>query len=444
MKVAVIGTGVAGLGAAWLLHRHCDLHVYEQEGRVGGHSNTVEVPGHRPGETVAVDTGFIVYNELTYPNLIRLFAALDVPTEASTMSFAVSADGGRLEYAGGGLRALFGQRRNLLRPSHYRMIRDILRFYREAPALLERSEEREVTLGDYLLGQGFGDGFVYNHLLPMGAAIWSTTSAEMMRFPARSFVRFFHNHGLLKVRDRPQWRTVTGGSREYVRRLTAPFADRIRRDCAAVRVDRRPHSVMVRDAAGHEDRFDEVVIATHGDQALRLLGDADAGERAVLGAFRYTPNRTILHSDPALMPRRRAVWSSWNYLREGRDRDTRVSVTYWMNRLQNLDERVPLFVSLNPLRQPDPDRVHAELSYDHPQFDASALNAQHDIPFIQGRRSTWFCGSYCGYGFHEDALAAGLAVAEALGARRPWTLEREASPAAANATPVQPGQLAAE
>ena len=438
MKIAIVGSGIAGLGAAWALHPHNEIVVYEREPRIGGHSNTVDAPDPVTGGTIPVDTGFIVFNEATYPNLIALFDRLGVPVERSNMSFAVSADNGRLEYNGNSLLTLFTHAANLLRPSHYRMIGDILRFYREAPSLLDAGKEPDVTLGDFLTRGGYGHGFLYHHLLPMGAAIWSATVAEMMRFPARSFVRFFHNHGLLRTKGRPPWYTVTGGSRAYVRRLTAPFADRVRPGCPVADIRRTAAGVIVRDARGNQDRFDAVVLAGHADQSLAVLADATPGERSVLGAFRYERNRAVLHTDPALMPRRQRAWASWNYLTNGRfDDQARVSVTYWMNLLQNIDRRAPLFVTLNPLRDPAPNSVIAAFDYDHPQFDHAAVDAQSRLASIQGQRGTWFCGSYCGYGFHEDALAAGLAVAQALGAPRPWSV-RDVSPAFANATPADP------
>ncbi len=439
MRIGVIGTGITGMAAAWLLHRDHEITVFEQNGYVGGHSNTVDAPG-ADGAPIAVDTGFIVYNEVTYPNLVRLFDHLSVPNQPSDMSFAVSIDGGRLEYSGSNLAALFAQRRNLLRPAHYAMLRDILRFYREAPKLLE-SGESDLTLGDYLSAGGYGHGFVYDHLLPMGAAIWSASMQEIMAFPARSFVRFFHNHGLMKVADRPQWRTVSGGSRQYVKRLTAGFADRIHPGRAAVSVRRDPAGVTVIDATGERQRFDQVIIAAHADQALGMLDDAAPDERHVLGAFRYTKNRAVLHSDPALMPRRKRAWAAWNYLSSSAG-DNDVSVTYWMNALQGIDPAHPLFVSLNPLAEPAADRTYRSFVYDHPVFDGAAVAMQPEIGGIQGIRRTWFCGAYCGYGFHEDGLSAGLAVAEALGAQRPWRCE-DASPAGRNVRPVEIERLAA-
>ncbi|WP_374447675.1 NAD(P)/FAD-dependent oxidoreductase [Stella sp.] len=417
-RIAVVGAGISGLGAALALAERHDVTVYEAESRPGGHSNTVEVTAG--GRTVPVDTGFIVYNLDTYPNLIALFDHLGVPTRASDMSFAVSADRGALEYSGSDLNGLFAQRSNLVRPRFLGMVRDILRFYREAPAVLLQPERRQ-SLGQYLADGRYGRAFVDDHLLPMAAAIWSCPTSAMLEFPIVSFVRFCQNHGLLRVRDRPQWRTVAGGSREYVRRLTARLAGRIRLATPVDGIIRLQNAVVVRDRGGHEERFDQVVLAVHGDQTLAMLPDADPHERAILGAFRYAANRAVLHGDPRLMPRRRSVWSSWNYLATRDDAGARaVSVTYWMNRLQGLDPAVPLFVSLNPPEPPAPSQVHAAFDYMHPVFDQAAIDAQAALPRIQGRRRTWFCGAWCGHGFHEDGLSAGLAVAASLGAAPAW------------------------
>lgn len=435
MRIAIVGTGIAGMGAAWALHQRHDITVFEADRRPGGHANTVDV--ELDGRTIAVDTGFIVYNTRNYPHLVRLFEALGVASEASDMSFAVSLANGGREYAGS-LPGLFAQPGNALRPSHWRMVRDILRFYREAPALLDVQTGGNISLGHYLIAGGYGRAFVMDHLLPMAAAIWSCPASRILEFPARSFVRFLHNHGLLLVKDRPRWRTVTGGSREYVARLTSAFGDRLRRATPIAAARRDGAGVWLSTEDGERQRFDHVVLATHADQALRILGaDADGAERETLGAFSYASNRAILHRDPALMPRRRAVWSSWNYMAETHHGlDAQASVTYWMNRLQNIDGP-DIFVSLNPLREPEPELVHAEFAYDHPIFDAAAVAAQARLPEIQGARRTWFCGSYCGYGFHEDGLEAGLAVAEALDAPVPWRDEVvPASPAAGIASPA--------
>ncbi|MGE0723286.1 MAG: NAD(P)/FAD-dependent oxidoreductase [Alphaproteobacteria bacterium] len=426
-RIAVVGGGIAGLGAAWLLARRHDVVVYEAADRPGGHSHTVEVDWR--GRGVPVDTGFIVYNEVNYPLITRLFAWLQVPTEASDMSFAVSVDGGNLEYASTGLAGLFAQAGNIARPRFLAMLVDLFRFYREAPRILDRPDAG-LTLGDFLAAGRYGEPFVRDHLLPMAAAIWSCPMATMLDFPAVSFVRFCHNHGLLRVSGRPQWRTVSGGSRAYVRRLVDPFAWRLRLGAPVARIRRGDVGVEITDRPGTVERFDQAVVATHADEALALLADPSPEEAAALGAFRYAANRTILHSDAGLMPRRPRAWSSWNYISEGRADARGASVTYWMNRLQNLTEAPPLFVSLNPLREPDDRKVHGEWTYMHPIFDRAAIAAQARLDRLQGARGTWFCGSYCGYGFHEDAFASAVRVATALEAPPPWL---ELGPTAARA-----------
>jgi predicted NAD/FAD-binding protein len=437
-RIAVVGAGIAGLGAAWALHRHDDVTVFEANEHIGGHAHTVEAaPGGKP---VAVDAGFIVYNERNYPNLTHLFEAIGAPTQPSQMTFAVSAKDGRLEYRGSTRGLFLDNPSNLARREVWRIARDILRFYRAAPTLLETADPTW-SLGACLFHGGYSPAFIEHHILPMGAAIWSTSPARMLDFPATSFLRFCANHGLLDLAGRPRWRTVTGGAREYVKRLIAPFADRVHAGRAVVAIERTPVGVSVRDCRGHVEMFDEIILAGHADQSLALLGaDASNEERRVLGAFRYEKNRAVLHTDPKLMPRRRAIWSAWNYMSGGDDPHvSSASVTYWMNRLQKLRTPAPIFVSLNPIREPDPARVLRHFSYDHPSFDAVALAAQTALPEIQGHNRTWFAGSYCGHGFHEDALASGFAVAVALGAPPAWAgAFAEVSPAAHNATPANP------
>lgn len=416
LDIAVVGSGISGLSAAWLLSKRHRVTLFEASDRLGGHSNTVMAAG------VPVDTGFIVFNQSTYPNLTALLHHLDVPTRETIMSFAVSLDHGRLEYSGD-LRGLFAQRRNLVSPRFWSMLRDLVRFYKAAPRDLPDMGQQ--GLGAYLDGLGCGPAFRDDHLYPMAAAIWSTPVKDIPHHPAAAFIRFFENHGLLQFRERPVWRTVVGGSREYVQRISAAFAESVRLSSPVKQVRRLADGVEL-DAGRGWERFDHVVIAAHADQALAMLADPDDSERALLGAFPYRRNEAVLHSDPALMPRRRKVWSAWNYAAERSSEHHQLSVTYWMNRLQHLPAETDLFVTLNPLIEPDPALVHRREFYDHPVFDAAAGLAQPHLWSLQGRRRTWFCGAWFGAGFHEDGVQAGLAVAEQLGGlRRPWQVENE-------------------
>lgn len=438
-SIAVIGTGISGMAAAWLLNQGHDITVYECDSRPGGHTNTVAVAG--PHGEIAVDAGFIVYNELTYPNLTALFDHLGVATQPSEMTFAVSLGGGDVEYSGS-LPGLFAEKRNLLRPRFWSMLRDLQRFYREAPRDLVMLEQLHTTLGEYLEAGVYGAAFRDDHLLPMAAAIWSTPARRVLDYPAAAFIRFQENHGLLKWRKRPQWRTVCGGSRSYLALLTAPYRDRIRLGTAVTGIRRGADAVVVRDASGGAAHYEAVVIACHADQALALLNDADADEQRLLGAFQYSSNVAVLHSDAAMMPKRRAVWSSWNYIGGNDDAPT---VTYWMNALQNIPAEMPLFVTLNPPFEPR-RAWHREV-YEHPLFDAAAIAAQRQLWSLQGRRRTYFCGAYFGAGFHEDGLQSGLACAEAIGGvRRPWTVANESGRIVVHdrAVPApQPAELAA-
>lgn len=422
-RIAVVGSGISGLSAAWLLSRAHDVTLIEAGERPGGHSRTIDVPS-ADGGSVPVDTGFIVYNELTYPNLTAMFAHLGVETLQSDMSFAVSLDGGRLEYAAReGLRGLFAQRRNLVSPRFWSMLRDLVRFYREAPA--HSGKLGLSTLGDFLDLHKYGRAFRDDHLLPMAAAIWSAPAPAILDYPAESFIRFCENHGLLKLRDRPKWRTVKGGSRAYVDAMLADFGGRLCLNRPVQRIERRNSGgVVIHDASGVAEPFDAVVIAAHADQALGMLGDASSAERELLGAFRYSRNAAVLHDDPALMPARRATWASWNYLgRRGQaEGDAALCVSYWMNRLQGIPGDRPLIVTLNPVRPPRAGSVIDAVTFEHPLFDHHALAAQARLWSLQGQRDTYYCGAYFGAGFHEDGLQAGLAVAEALGVERPWTV----------------------
>jgi uncharacterized protein len=422
LKIAVVGTGISGLSAAWLLSQKHDVTVFEAEGRAGGHSHTVDTSSK--AGAVAVDTGFIVYNEATYPNLTALFAHLGTPTKPSEMSFAVSLDGGDLEYSGSDIAGIFAQKSNVLNLRFWSMLRDIMRFYRDAPR--DIAKLGLATLGEYLDQKGYGEAFREDHLYPMAAAVWSLPAKKVADYPAAAFVSFFQNHGLLRIVDRPFWRTVDGGARVYVEALCAPFRERLRLGTPVRAIRRELGGVFIRSANGAEERFDQVVIGAHADQALAMLSDPTSEERRILGAFRYSRNEVVLHEDAGLMPRRRKVWSSWNYTARRGDISAPVSVTYWMNRLQTISHETPRFVTLNPIVEPRAELTIQRQICEHPIFNAEAVAAQGQLWSLQGRRGAWFCGAYFGSGFHEDGLQAGLAVAEALGSvRRPWRVANE-------------------
>jgi predicted NAD/FAD-binding protein len=424
-RIAVVGSGISGLSAAWLLSKRHRVVVFEKESRLGGHANTIDVIAD--GRPLAVDTGFIVYNPPAYPNLTALFEHLRVPTSPSSMSFAVSKDEGTYEYAGSNILQLIGTAANAFDLGHWRMIRDIPRFFSSARRKLELLDE-SITLGKFLDADGYSPEFLNRHLLPMAGAIWSAAPGDMREYPARAFIRFFSNHGLLRLVNRPGWRTVAGGSRQYVNRLVEDGNFEAQCNASVTAIRRLPSHVVLTTADGTAHPFDDVVIAAHADLALAMLADASADERRLLSAFRYSQNRAVLHRDESLMPRRRWLWSSWNYHASSTAIQSGSAVTYWMNALQPLATRDNLFVSLNPPRPPHPGKVLAEFDYAHPIFDPAAMAAQRQIWTLQGLRQTWFCGAHFGSGFHEDGLQAGLAVAEQLGGvRRPWNVAAESA-----------------
>lgn len=418
MRIAVLGSGISGLGCAYLLSQQYETHLYEKDQRIGGHSHTVDAPT-RDG-LVPVDTGFIVFNALNYPNLLGLFDHLQVETENTDMSFGISVDQGRLEYEGS-IRGLLAQPENLLKPSYWSMISDLVRFYRTATTEVKHGPKGE-SLGQFIIRQKYGMPFVHDHLLPMAAAIWSCPADTMMAFPAKSFIQFMENHQLLNFIERPQWRTVTGGSRQYVQKITSHLGDAVRANTQITSIERRGGGVVLTIEGEGEVYYDKVVLAAHADQSLAMIKDASPQEQAVLGAFDFQPNRVILHSDARLMPKRKAAWASWSYMKSvaAETGETELCVSYWMNRLQNLKTDQPLLVTLNPTIEPKADLVHGVYDYDHPVFDQKAIDGQKALKTLQGQNGLYYCGAWTGYGFHEDGLSSAVAVAKTLGVEIPW------------------------
>ncbi|MBT8047606.1 MAG: NAD(P)-binding protein [Xanthomonadales bacterium] len=409
MKIAIVGTGIAGNVAAYRLAPDHEITVFEADQRIGGHTNTVDVSA--AGQQWAVDTGFIVFNDRTYPNFIALLDELGVESQDSDMSFSVRNERTGLEYNGASLNAVFAQRSNLLKPSFYRMLIDILRFNREAPGLLD-DPGNTISLGDYLDRNGYSPGFVDHYIVPMGAAIWSATPGGMRAVPAAFFIRFFQNHGLLSVNDRPTWRVIKGGSRTYLDKLVAGHRDRIRLDSPVEWIRRHPEHVEVKVKGSGVECFDRVFLACHSDQALELLADPSPQEREVLGAIQYQQNEAVLHTDDTLMPKRRLAWAAWNYhVPDGpTDPDGKVALTYNMNILQSLDAPVQFCVTLNNTQAIDPDKIIQTISYSHPVFTEQAVTAQKMHRNINGPRRTYYCGAYWRYGFHEDGVVSALSA----------------------------------
>jgi predicted NAD/FAD-binding protein len=409
MRIAIVGSGISGMYAAHKLHPNHDITVFEADSRPGGHTNTVDVEAD--GKTFSIDTGFIVFNERNYPNFIAMLDELGVASQPSEMSFSFKCELTGLEYNGRSLAALFAQKRNLLRPSFYKMIADIMRFNRNAELLLNMPES--VSMGEYLDSSNFSGPMVEDYLLPMAGAIWSSEPGTMREFPARQFGRFFMNHGLMQVKDRPQWRTVSNGSREYLKALCAPFIERIRLNSPVESIERFADHVLIKTAQGDPERFDQVVIAAHSDQALRMLRDPDELETDILGAIPYQHNDTVLHTDASLMPRRTKAWAAWNYHRPV-EPESHVSVTYNLTTLQQVPTNTQFLVTLNGSKIIDPDKIIQRISYEHPVFNLQSMAAQQRWSEINGIRRTWYCGAYWGYGFHEDGVKSAIRVLEGM------------------------------
>jgi predicted NAD/FAD-binding protein len=412
MKIAIIGAGISGLSTAYYLSRNHQISVFEAADKIGGHTATVDVDYE--GRQLAIDTGFIVFNDWTYPNFIELMNKLGVESRPTEMSFSVRCESTGLEYGGNNLNAMFAQRRNMLRPSFYKMIKDILRFNREAIHDLESGGiSQSITLGEYLRANNYGEAFVYQYILPMGCAIWSASTERMIDFPLRFFVQFFKNHGLLSVNDRPQWRVIQGGSRSYLDPLTEGFRNSIFTGANIKRIRRLGDSVELIMADGRILDFDHVVLACHSDQALALLGDASLAERSALKAIPYQENEVVLHTDEGLLPRKRAAWSSWNYLLRDRFQE-RAILTYDMNILQGIDSDTTFCVTLNATKSISPAKIIARFNYSHPVFSLDSVAATRRIEQINGNNNTWFAGAWLGNGFHEDGVVSARQVATAI------------------------------
>jgi predicted NAD/FAD-binding protein len=417
-SIAIIGTGIAGLGCAHFLHPRRRLTLYEKNDYLGGHTNTVSVA--EPGRLVPVDTGFMVFNEVTYPNLTRLFRELGVATKPTKMSFSVQHLPTRLEFCGTSLNHIFAQRRNLLRPRFWQMVRAINRFNTEAVATLNSAEFADTTLGDYVRLKNYGDDFLNFYLVPMSSAVWSTPPDQMLQFPAVTLLRFFHNHGFLGLHTQHPWFTVVDGAKSYVDKLTAPFRDQIRLRRGATSVRREGGQVKVTDASGQTETYDQVIFASHADETLALLADAGAKERTLLGKFKYQPNIALLHTDASVMPKSKLCWASWNYrIDRGPDGNISPSTIYWMNSLQGVSDRQNYFVSINGENSVNPNAVLKRINYEHPLFSLGAIRAQKQLPELnQAMSNVFFCGSYFKYGFHEDAFTSALELCRQLTGER--------------------------
>lgn len=420
-RVAVIGAGISGLTSAWLLSTKYKVSLYERNDWHGGHAHTVDASDPGADQTQSIDTGFVVYNEKNYPNLIALFDYLGVPTQPTDMSFAVSLNQGELEYSGSGFNGLFAQRRNLISPSHWRLLLDIVAFNKDAKTFLEQPTQTPLTLGEFLTEHQHSRNLQQHYLLPMGAAIWSCPVETMLNFPAHSFLKFCDNHGLLDLKNRPKWRTVTGGSKQYVNKILKEIEGNVEFYQAANSVTRDAKQVVI-ESAEKQASYDAVVFACHADEALSLLEQPSQNEQEILGCFKYEENETWLHTDERLMPESKRVWSCWNYLANWSEQNTPVmSATYWANRLHRLQCDTNFFISLNPPVAPEADKVIARFNYSHPIFDQQAVAAQQQLNQVQGENMAWFCGSYAGYGFHEDGLTSAINTCGLLDVRPPWT-----------------------
>jgi predicted NAD/FAD-binding protein len=416
MKIAIIGSGISGMGAAYLLNKDHQITVFEKNNYIGGHSRTKNI--NYNSKNIAVDTGFIVFNHRNYPNLTGMFKLLGVETEKSNMSFGVSADNGKMEWCGASLGGVFAQPKNLFKPAFLKMLFDIVKFNKKAKKTSD--ENPNLTLGELIEKLNLGEFFQKYYLLPMGGAIWSCPVDQMMQFPAKTFITFFENHGLLTITNQPQWYTVTGGSAEYVKKLTEGFADKIKLNCAVKKVERKNNKIYLTDETETEHEFDEVVFACHADEASKILVDASPDENAFLKSFKYSKNVAYLHNDVNQMPSIEKAWASWIYNKERTSNKDEIAVTYWMNNLQNIDKNYPLFVTLNPAKTIPQPYIFDAHEFWHPIFNADAIAAQTQLENIQGKNKVWFAGAHTRYGFHEDGLLSAVNIAKKIGVKIPW------------------------
>ena len=419
LKVAIIGSGISGLSCAWLLSKQHNVTIYEKNDYLGGHSNTQTIQTFGDNKHINVDTGFIVFNEQNYENLNALFNILNVKTYSTDMSFAVSMQNGQFEYGGENLSTLFAQKKNLFKLDFWLMLFDIIRFYKQAEKDINKFNDK--TLQEYLNEKSYSSSFIKNHLYPMAASIWSAPINEIKNFPFKNFINFFKNHGLLQISNRPKWKTVLNGSREYIKKIVTASNLKIFTSKGIKKISREKGKVYIYDGK-KRIYFDHIVLACHSDQALNLIEDPSKEELSYLSKIKYQRNNVWLHSDESFMPKNNLTWSSWNYIDLGSDKtDEKLCVTYWMNKLQNLNTNDQIFVSLNPPKDPEHKKVYKNIKYSHPIFKHETIVGQKGLTSIQGKNNLWFCGAYHGNGFHEDGIKSGLFVAERIGKiKRPW------------------------
>ncbi len=414
-KLAIIGTGIAGMGCGYFLHKDFDLTVYEQGDYVGGHTNTVSVD--EDGKQIHFDTGFMVFNHVTYPYLTKLFEELKVETKKTSMSFSVQHVPSGLEYCGSGISGLFAQRKNIFSPKFIRMLMQISRFNKEAIELVKSDKGQvagEETVAEFCRRNNLGEDFLHKYLIPMSGAVWSTPPLKMLEFPALTLIRFFYNHGFLGLNTQHQWWTVTGGSKNYRDKIIAPFKDKILVNNGAVSVRRESDGVVVKSKDGNEKKFDRVIFACHGDEAFQLLQNQSADEKRLLPCFRYQPNKATIHTDDSIMPKTKRAWSSWNYRIVKKNGEELPATIYWMNSLQGCSEKKNYYVSINDANEVDPKKIIREIDYTHPLFDVPAINAQKELPKLNETGPVYFCGSYFRYGFHEDALLSAVELCSSI------------------------------